>query len=88
MRIKIDWQKKVEEYRQSKMSKKAWCKEQGISPSTFQHHIGRNQERAKVKFVELKPAFRGIRLRIKSTILELEPDFDQATLKRFLSVLE
>ena len=88
MSTKIDWQKKVEEYRQSKMSKSAWCKEQGIAPSTFHYHIDKFSAKKAVKFVELKPSFTGLRLRIGSVLLELDSDFDKATLKRFLSVLE
>jgi len=84
MRKKIDWQEKLRQFQASKMTKAAWCRSQGIPPSTFHRYVNKT----KVRFIELKPSFRGIKLRFNNTLLKLDADFDIATLKRFLKALE
>ena len=79
MNREIDWERKVTECRESKMSKSAWCKEQGIAPSTLHYHIEKASKKKAKKFIELKPRLTGIRLRIGPALLELDPDFDEVT---------
>ena len=82
-----EWQEKIESYQQSKMSLSAWCRAQGISASTVQYHLKKLKKSEEKRFVELKPSIRGIRLSWRNITLELDPDFDENTLQRFLSVL-
>ncbi|MBS0628554.1 MAG: hypothetical protein JSS09_10165 [Verrucomicrobia bacterium] len=88
MNAKTDWEEKVRQFQESKMSKAAWCRSQGIALSTFQRHTGANKEKTKPRFIELNSSFRGVRLKFKSAVFELEPDFDIGTLRRFLKALE
>jgi len=81
---KIDWQAKVEEFKQSGKSQIAWCREQGISPGTFQYHLKKTHSPG--RFVELKSVRQGLKLHLAGICLELDPDFDEKTLKRFLQV--
>ena len=45
------------------------------------------QNQQQKKFIELKPTSQGIKLSWKNITLELDPDFDEKTLVRFLNVL-
>ena len=82
-----EWQKRVEEYKVSGLSIHAWCKIQGIHTSTFHYHLKKLSNQHLKKFIELKPISQGIKLRWKNITLELDPDFDEKTLLRFLSTL-
>jgi len=79
--------KQVEEYRQSGKSLLAWCKEQGIAPSTLRHHVDREKKKRKAKFIEIKPTTQGIKLTWKNISLDLDPAFDEKTFQRILKVL-
>lgn len=87
MTSKEEWQKRIEEYKQSGLSKSAWCKIRSIPHSTLQYQLDKLKSQHQKKFIELKPFFQGIKLRWKNITLELDPDFDEKTLARFLSVL-
>ena len=81
---KAEWKRRVEAYRNSGMSQPAWCRSEGISISTFKYHL---QKSTPPKFVELKTASRGIKILWKTLAFEIDPDFDEKTLSRFLSAL-
>ena len=87
MTNKSEWQKRIEEYKLSGLSIHAWCKIQGISASTLHYHLKKLKNQQQKKFIELKPISQGIKLRWKNITLELDPDFDEKTLSRFLSAL-
>ena len=87
MTSRAEWQKRIEEYRQSGLSQNAWRKSRGIPHSTLQYHLRRLERGEQKKFVELKPPPQGIKLHWKNITLELDPDFDEKTLLRFLNVL-
>jgi hypothetical protein len=87
MTNKSEWQKRIEEYQLSGLSKSAWCKIQGIPTSTFHYHLSKLKNQRQKKFIELKPVSQGIKLRWKNITLELDPDFDEKTLSHFLNVL-
>ena len=87
MTSKLDWQKRVEEYKVSGLSIHTWCKIQGIHTSTFHYHLKKLSNQHQKKFIELKPISQGIKLRWKNITLELDPDFDEKTLLRFLNTL-
>jgi hypothetical protein len=84
-----EWKIKIEEFKQSGMPQVAWCQAQGIKYHLFKHRLYpkvKKQTSTKPIFKELKP--QGL-LRIKwhTITLEISPDFDEATLKRFLKAL-
>ena len=81
------WKERIKQYRESGISAARWCKEHGISFSTLRYHLYKKTLKADSKFVELKSENSGLQLRIGSAVLELSPDFDELTLKRFLAVL-
>ena len=87
MTNKSEWQKRIEEYKLSGLSIHTWCKIQGIHASTFHYHLKKLSNQQQKKFIELKPISQGIKLRWKNITLELDPDFDEKTLSRFLSAL-
>lgn len=84
---KIDWQGKVEEFKQSGKAQVVWCREEGIPPSTFQYHLKKSSPISSKRFIELKPASKGLKLHLKGLCIELDPDFDEKTLKRFLGLV-
>ena len=84
---KVEWQKRIEEYKLSGLSTRAWCEIQNIPDSTFRYHLSTLENQNQKKFIELKPTSQGIKLSWKNITLELDPDFDEKTLLRFLGVL-
>jgi hypothetical protein len=87
MTSKSDWQKRVEEYWLSGLSIDVWCRNKGIPSSTFHYHLKKFKNQQQKKFIELKPVTQGIKLRWKNITLELDPEFDEKTLSRFLNTL-
>ena len=81
---RADWQAKVEEFKRSGKAQSVWCKEQGIAPGTFQYHLKKSRPAIPKQFAELRSPPRGLKLRLGGVYLELDPDFDERTLKRFL----
>ena len=65
-------------------AKKSQEKKKPDNQTQSQHQ---NQNQNQKKFIELKPTSQGIKLSWKNITLELDPDFDEKTLLRFLSVL-
>ena len=84
---KVEWRKRIEAYKLSGLSTRAWCEIQNIPDSTFRYHLSTLENQNQKKFIELKPTSQGIKLSWKNITLELDPDFDEKTLLRFLSVL-
>lgn len=84
MITKAEWEKRVEAYKGSGMSIRAWCITHGIPQSTFRFHLKKS---SRSKFIELKPSFKGVKIHWKHLSFEIDPDFDQETLSRFLHAL-
>ena len=82
MTRKIDWRAKIEEFKQSGKTQTAWCREQGIPPGTLQYYLKKSH--SPKRFVELKSIRQGLKLHLAGICIELDPDFDEKTLKRFL----
>jgi len=87
MMHKIDWQAKVKEFKQRGKAQIVWCREQGIPPSTFQYHLKKSCPVPPKRFIELKPASKGLKLHLKGFCIELDLDFDEKTIKRFLRLV-
>ena len=85
MTSKVEWQKRIEEYKLSRLSLIAWCKIKNIPDSTFRYHLSTLENQNEKKFIELKPTSQGIKLSWKNITLELDPDFDEKSLLRFLN---
>ncbi|MEI8328696.1 MAG: hypothetical protein WCG14_01660 [Chlamydiia bacterium] len=84
---KVEWRKRIEAYKLSGLSTRAWCEIQNIPDSTFRYHLSTLKNQNQKKFIELKPTSQVIKLSWKNIILELDPDFDEKMLVRFLIVL-
>ena len=87
MAHRIDWQTKIEEYKQSGMTQRAWCKEQEISMGALYYHLRKTHKTGCSKFVELPAPSETLKLYIGSAYLELDGDFDERILRRFLQVV-
>ena len=87
MTNKVEWQKRIEEYNLTGLSTRAWCKIQNVPDSTFRYHLSTLKNQDQKKCIKLKPTSQGIKLSWKNITLELDPDFDEKTLLRFLGVL-
>jgi hypothetical protein len=86
MRVKCDWNAKIQEYKDSGMSVTAWCRSQGIPDSTFSYHLHKEKPAKPAKFIELKDAS-GITISCQGLSIEIHPSFDVTTLQKFLKVL-
>jgi hypothetical protein len=73
----------VGEFKQSGKTQNARCKEQSIPFSTFQYHLKKFGLTHK-QFIELQPPRRGLKLYFGKVYIELDPNFDERTLRRFL----
>lgn len=83
-----EWQEKLEAQKNSGMTRRAWCDANGIPVHQFTYQFYKpNKRRVEKRFVELKATDRGLKLRWNDVVIELDPDFDEVTLKRFLKVL-
>lgn len=88
MAHRTDWQVMVEEYKRSGMTQSSWCKEKNLVKSTFQYHLKKCSQSAYHPFIELRAPSTGIKLRIGKICLELDAEFDERTLRRFLQAVE
>ena len=85
MTNKVEWQKRIEEYNLTGLSTRAWCKIQNVPDSTFRYHLSTLKNQDQKKCIKLKPTSQGIKLSWKNITLELDPDFDEKSLLRFLN---
>lgn len=84
-----EWKIKIEEFKQSGMSQVAWCRAQGIKYHLLKHRLypkTKKQTSIETGFKELKSQ-EFLKIKWQNITLEISPDFDEATLKRFLTVL-
>ncbi|MFO7822274.1 MAG: transposase [Lentisphaeria bacterium] len=96
-RIYRDWKSVFQEYRESGMTVKAFCEEQGISQGLFYKWRKRLREEAGITsaaagFIELRRAGGSVPSGVSVTTahgfrIELQPDFDAVTLERLLACL-
>jgi hypothetical protein len=87
MRVKYDWNVKIQEYKDSGMGIAAWCRSQGIPDSTFSYHLHKEKPSQSTKFIELKDSSSGITISCQGLSIEIHPSFDASTLQKFLKVL-
>lgn len=93
------WTSRVNQWKQSNKSARAWCRENKIVYNTFMGWVHRlNQEDKDTKnlsaksselFIELKetPGLSGITLEYQEIKIHLSSEFNEGALKRCLSVL-
>jgi hypothetical protein len=90
-----EWQIKIEEWKKSGLSQKIWCTLNGIKYHRLKYWSARLKELKRktetfdtVRFHEVKPIPPiGIKIKWQNITFEIDPDFDENTLKRFLKVL-
>ena len=87
MRVKYDWNAKIQEYKDSGMSVTAWCRSQGIPDSTFSYHLHKEKPAKPAKFIELKDTSSSITISCRGLSIEIHPSFDVTTLQKILKVL-
>lgn len=88
-----EWKIKLEEFKQSGLSQIAWCKARNIKYHCLKYWLyrTRNSEKSTNKplFKELKPTgTSSIKLKWKNLSIEIDADFDEMTLRRFLKTLD
>ncbi len=90
------WQKRIADWKQSGQSGSQWCRTNDITYSTFQYWkrrlIPSGEEEVSGGFIELSgrsaaPVEAGIEIRVGQMRIQLQRDFDEATLGRLLLVL-
>jgi len=85
------WQEQLEQWRGSGLSRVAFCRENELSIWQFRYWAKRIAELGgsnRDGFARVTSCGSGLRLSLPGGLhLELEPGFDEATLRRFLRVL-
>jgi len=85
------WRGVVDEWRRSGLAKAAFCRERGLVVWQFHYWCGRqagNGDDQRNVFARVQAAGgSGVRLRLGGLEVEVEPGFDDGTLKRLLRVL-
>ena len=85
------WRERLEQWRISGLSGVAFCRESGLSIWQFRYWTKRIAEldgSGQEGFARVTSSGSGLRLSLPGGLrLELEPGFDEATLKRFLRLL-
>lgn len=96
---RCEWSNKVESWRQSGKSMKAWCRENQVVYTTFlgwcnrlkpNQNVNSLPSSSKTQFVELKECLKdtsGISLECKGVVIHLTSEFNAALLKKCLAVL-
>ena len=97
-----EWDSKIEQWRQSGQSARAWCKDNEVVYTTFmgwRHRLTQRQKSNRqnlsnsspqAHFVELKdkpPSSSGIRIEYEGVQIHLSMEFDPLVLKKCLQVL-
>lgn len=94
-----EWANKIEQWKLSGKSAKAWCRENQVVYNTFlgwhkrftQHSAtAAHSPSVKTQFIELKDPKKissGISLEYGGVTIHLEPEFDAATLEKCLTVV-
>lgn len=85
------WAKLIEDWQESQQSGAQWCREKGINSKTFYAWKNRLLKASKPSFQEISSdpiKASGICLKIGNISMDLSPDFDSSTLKRFLQILQ
>jgi uncharacterized OsmC-like protein len=86
------WKKRISEQKCSGLTKKTWCIQQGINYHTMQYWAAiinkASHEKENLTFKELStPKTSSLKIRWQHITIEIDADFDESTLKRFLKVL-
>ncbi len=87
-----EWKIKIEEFKKSGLSQIAWCKTNGIKYHQLKYWLYRLRDLEKAaqkptfKELKLAPAS-SIKLKWQNITLEINHDFDEVVLKRFLRAL-
>jgi hypothetical protein len=96
---KREWAKKIELWRQSGKSVKAWCRENHVVYTTFlgwrnrlklNQNVNSTSSSSKNQFIELKEGLKtasGISLECEGVRIHLTSEFDELLLKRCLALL-
>lgn len=85
----VRWVELIEQQQQSGVDVESFCRDRDLGVASFHHHRGRMRkaETDRGGFVQIQSSqASGLRLRCGQWVLELERDFDEQTLIRFLSV--
>ena len=85
------WRGVVEEWRRSGLKKAAFCRERGLAVWQFHYWCGRqagNGDGGGAVFARVQATGgSGLRLRVGGLEVEVEPGFDEGTLRRVLRAL-
>lgn len=88
------WAHRIENWKASGLSRKKWCEQNSLSPSSLQYWLARqsNKETATSQFIEIEDQARdncskGLQVLIGTATIEVGIDFDERTLQRLVKVL-
>lgn len=86
------WRAVIEQWQQSDLTKVDFCRENELSEKRFHYYYRRlvrePAREAGFAQVSLNQSGSGLRLRLNQSLeLDIQPGFDEATLKRFLSAV-
>ena len=80
------WNERIQEFRASGLSQKAWCEKQGLQIGQLGYWLRKSKTEANrsngrwLTLSTIAPSGSGISLRIGSMVLEIERGFDQEVL--------
>ena len=88
------WRKRIDEWQKSGLTKVAFCRERNLSEKQFGYYYRKlvlEPARLQAGFAQVSvrnAAASGVRFRLNGSLyLELDPDFDAGTLRRFLAAV-
>ena len=89
--LRVEWRERLSDWRAGGLSGAAYCREHGLSQWQFRYWVKRIAEldgEGACGFAEVSTPGSGLRLALPGGLrLEVEPGFDEATLKRFLAAV-
>lgn len=89
--LRRQWAERLEDWKASGLSIAAWCRQRGEREARFQYWRDKLKPEERIKFVEVKERPRrdtGIVLEVGKVKVQLSCDFDPATLKRVVALLQ
>jgi hypothetical protein len=95
-RRQTEWRDRVERWRASGLSAEEFAREEGVKAGTLRHwawYLGRQREKASERsaFVEVVTTVssRELEIVVRDEVrIRVPPDFDEATLRRVLAIME
>jgi|GEM_PF-2641963 len=82
-----DWEDIIQRYKSSGKKYLAFCREEQVAPGSLRYHLDKYKIAETKRFVELPSKHQGLSLEWRGLKINLQQDFEEATLLRFLQTL-